>query len=230
MLTGRRLEPLRALATETKAELVVADLSDPAEVARVIDLSGDIDVFISNAALPGAGRVESLSVEDVERAVAVNLRAPMVMARCLAAHMVERGRGHIVFVSSLAAAFPTPGLAVYNATKAGLSNYALSLRGELAGHGVGVSVIDPGPISEAGMWAKAGVATPLGLTTRPPGAVGAAVVEAIERNRARVSVASLPLRVGAVLARAAPALMAATAPRLGADKLTDAMAEGLRNA
>jgi short-subunit dehydrogenase len=133
-----------------------------------------------------------------------------------------------VFVSSLAAAFPTPGLAIYNATKAGLSNYALSLRGELAGHGIGVSVIHPGPIREAGMWADSGVKTPFGLSTRSPEEVGAAVVDAIERNRAQASVAPMALRAGAAVAKAAPALMAATAPRLGADKLTEAMAQGLR--
>jgi short-subunit dehydrogenase len=88
--------------------------------------------------------------------------------------MTTRGKGHVVSVSSLAAAFPTPGLTVYNATKSALASFGLSLRGELAAHGVGVSVILPGPISQAGMWAGTGLATPMGLNTRSPVQVGAA--------------------------------------------------------
>jgi short-subunit dehydrogenase len=78
----------------------------------------------------------------------------MVLSRLLTPRMVARCRGHVVFVSSLAAVFPTPGLTIYNATKAALASYGLSRRGELVPHGVGDSVVYPGPISGAGMWAE----------------------------------------------------------------------------
>jgi short-subunit dehydrogenase len=134
-----------------------------------------------------------------------------------------------VFVSSLAAAFPTPGLALYNATKSALRTYSLSLCGELGPHGVGVSIVYPGPIGDAGMWADTGLAPPMGLRTRSPGDVGSAVVRAIERNRPEVSVAALPLRLGARFAQLTPATFARLAPRLGARKVTEAMAEALRH-
>ena len=153
----------------------------------------------------------------------------VVLSRLLGAAMAERGSGHIVFVSSLVAAFPTPGLTIYNATKAGLASYALSLRGELARHGVGVSVVYPGPIRDAGMWADTGLSAPGGLGTRRPADVGRAVVSAIGRGRAQVVVGAWPLRAGALLARAAPGYFARMAPRLGASRITGAMAEALRH-
>src|SRR5882757_3828616 len=102
-----------------------------ADIAHLLETMGAVDVLVSNAALPAGGRVETFSVEEIDRALDVNLRAPVVLSRHVAADMTRRGRGHIVFVSSLAAAFPTPGLTIYNTTKTGLASYALSLRGEL---------------------------------------------------------------------------------------------------
>ena len=79
------------------------------------------------------------------------------------------------------------------------------------------------------MWADTGLAAPLGLRTKSPRDVGAAVVRAIQRNLAEVSVAPLPLRVGARLAQLSPATFAWLAPRLGARRVTDAMADALRH-
>src|SRR5947207_198417 len=75
---------------------------------------------------------------------------------------------------------------------------------ELDGSGVGVSLIYPGPISHAGMWADAGAPTPPGVRPRPPEAVANAVVQAIQRNRPEIDVASLTLRLGAALALLRP--------------------------
>jgi short-subunit dehydrogenase len=228
-VTGRREQTLRALADDIGAEVFCADLADEDAVARLADAVGEVDVLVSNAALPAGGTVDTFSVEELSRSIAVNVRAPMVLSRLLTPRMVARRQGHVVFVSSLAAAFPTPGLTVYNATKAALAIYGLSLRGELASHGVGVSVVYPGPISGAGMWAETGLAAPMGLPTRSPGQVGAAVVRAVERNQAEVSVAPVALRVGALLGRATPATFARLAPRLGAHRVTGAMADALRH-
>jgi short-subunit dehydrogenase len=226
-LTGRNEAALRTLADELRAEVVVADLAHEADVTRLVDAGRDIDVFVSNAALPGGGQVASFSVEEIDRLLDVNLRAAIVLSRCLGETMIERRRGHMVFVSSLAAAFPTPGLSLYNATKCALDMYALSLRGELARDDVGVSVIHLGPIHGAGMWAETGLA-PKGLRTKPPAAVGEAVVRAVERNLSQVTVAPVPLRIGALLSRMTPAGFAQLAPRLGASRITDSMAEVLR--
>lgn len=229
VLTGRDLQVLDRLAMELGAETIVADLADADDVRHLVDVVGEVDVLVSNAALPGGGTVDTFSVAEIDRVLDVNLRAPILLSRGLTPRMAERGRGHVVFVSSLAAAFPTPGLSLYNATKAALRTYSLSLRGELASQGVGVSILYPGPIGEAGMWADTGLAPPAGLRTKSPRDVGAAVVRAIERDRAEVSVAPLALRVGARLAQLTPATFARLAPRLGATKFTTAMADALRH-
>jgi len=179
--------------------------------------------------LPAGAKLETFSIAEIDLALDVNLRAGIVLSRSLVPPMLARRRGQVVFVSSLAAAFPTPALTICNATKAAVTRYALSLRGELAPQGVGVSVVHPGPIREAGMWADTNLDPPTGLTTRSPAQVGDAVVHAIETNRAEVSVAPLGLRVAAVVGRAAPTAVVRFAPRLGAYELTDAMAAAPRH-
>jgi short-subunit dehydrogenase len=229
VVTGRRTEVLRGLAAHVRAEVVSADLSDVDAVVRLVDRVGVVDVLISNAALPAAGPLGSFSVEEIDRAIAVNLRAPMVLSRLLSAPMVARGRGHLVFVASLAAAFPTPGLTVYNATKSALAAYGLSLRAELRPDGVGVSVVYPGPIGEVGMWADTGLRAPPGLRPGTPRQVGAAVVRAVERDRAEVSVGPKALRAAALVSRTSPGAFAKVAPHLGATNVADAIADALRH-
>jgi uncharacterized protein len=151
IVSGRRLEPLRALAEQLGVESVVADLANRDEVARLADEVDEVDVLVSNAALPGGGMIETFSMQEIDRVLDVNLRAPVILSRHFTPAMARRGSGHVVFVSSLAAAFPTPGLALYNATKSALVSYGLSLRGELAPAGIGVSIVYPGPIRDAGM-------------------------------------------------------------------------------
>jgi short-subunit dehydrogenase len=228
VLTGRNEVRLRALADELGADVIVADLADDVDVTRLVEMTGDVDVLVSNAALPGGGQVATFSVEEIDRLLNVNLRAPIVLSRCLAARMTRRRYGHLVFVSSLAAAFPTPGLTLYNSTKCALDSYALSLRGELTEAGVGASIIHLGPIQDAGMCADTGL-TPIGLRTKTPAEVGHAVVRAVEQNLSQVSVAPFGLRLGARVSRMSPATFARMAPKLGARRITDAMADALRH-
>ena len=101
-------------------------------------------------------------VEQIDRALDVNLRAPIVLAHALAPAMVARGRGHLLFISSLAGKAATPGTALYNATKFGLRGFAAALRADLHDSGVGVSAVFPGFIRDAGMFADAGVTLPPG--------------------------------------------------------------------
>ena len=148
VVTGRRLDVLEPLAAETGGRAVAADLSSPTDVDRLLAEAGDVDVLVANAALPGSGHITSFSVEDIDRALAVNLRAPMVMARRLAEPMAARGAGHLVFVSSLSGKVASGGGSVYSATKFGLRGFAHGLREDLRGAGVGVSVVLPGFIRD----------------------------------------------------------------------------------
>ena len=226
VLTGRRTEVLEPLAAETGGRAVAADLSDPASVDRLLAEAGDVDVLVANAALPGSGHITSFSVEDIDRALAVNLRAPMVMARQLAEPMAARGGGHIVFVSSLAGKAASGGGSVYSATKFGVRGFAHGLREDLRGAGVGVSVVLPGFIRGSGMFHDAGVELPAFVGTKTPEDVAAAVVRAIERDRAEIDVAPLGLRVGAAFAGLAPELSARLQRRLGGAKVAEDMARG----
>jgi short-subunit dehydrogenase len=226
VLTGRRLDVLERLAAELGARLLAADLSIPAEIDGLLGEVGDVDILIANAALPGSGTLESFSIEEIDRALDVNLRAPIVLARELAPGMVERGRGQLVFISSLAGKAATPRTAMYNATKFGLRGFASALRADLRGTGVGVSTVFPGFISDAGMFAEAGVKLPPGVGTRRPDHVARAVVSAIERNRGETDVAPLPLRASAMLAGLAPEFAGNLARRLGAEGISRELSEG----
>jgi short-subunit dehydrogenase len=209
VLSGRRVEALEALALELGATPVPCDLSDRAEVDRLADAGGDIDVLVANAGLPGSGTLLKLDQEEIDRVLEVNLRAPIALARRLAPAMVERGRGQLVFVASFAGKVPSAGeSSIYTATKFGLRGFAHVLRAQMKRKGVGVSLVTPGPVREAGMFARGGGKLPPLIGTSTPYDVGGAVVRAIDRNAAEIDVASFGLRVMSKLGALAPATIA----------------------
>jgi short-subunit dehydrogenase len=228
-LTGRRSEVLTPLADELGARAVVCDLSRREEVARLVDDAGEVDVLVANAALPGSALLTDLTQEQIDRMLEVNLRAPVALARALVPGMVDRRRGHLVFMSSLAGKAAAPMSALYSATKFGLRGFGLALREDLRKHDVGVSVIAPGFIRDAGLFADAGVRLPPWIRTRAPDDVARAVIRAVERNRAELDVAPLGLRVGASFAAVAPAVAAAVSRRFGGDRIALEHVEGLRD-
>jgi short-subunit dehydrogenase len=103
--------------------------------------------------------------------------------------MLEQGSGHLLFIASLAGKAPAPQSSIYNATKFGLRGFALGLRTDLAAQGVGVSIVSPGFIREAGMFAESGAKSPPGLGTSTPEEVAKAAVRAIEVNKTEIAVA-----------------------------------------
>ncbi|WP_028065055.1 SDR family NAD(P)-dependent oxidoreductase [Solirubrobacter soli] len=215
-LTGRRAEVLEPLAAEVGGRVIVSDLAQADAPARLLAEAGEIDVLVANAGLPGSGRLNSFTPEEIDRALDVNLRAPMLLAHGLTESMVARGHGHLLFMSSLSGRAASPGTSVYAATKFGLRGFALALREDLAPKGVGVSVILPGFISDAGMFAESGAKLPPYVGTKRPEDVARAVVKAIESNRAELDVAPLPLRAGAHLAALAPGPIGTIQRKLGA--------------
>jgi uncharacterized protein len=229
ILTGRRAEVLQGLAAEFDAQVLAADLADRAEVDRLLGEAGAVDILVANAGLPGSGLLEDHSIEELDRVLDVNLRAPIVLARALAPAMAARGGGHLLFVSSLSGRAASARSAMYCATKFGLRGFALALRTDLHGQHVGVSLVSPGFIRDAGMFADSGATLPPGVGTRTPHDVARAVAEAIERNRAEVDVAPLPLRAGAIFASVAPGLAAGATRMTGADRLADTVAAGQRD-
>lgn len=219
VVSGRRAEALEPLMAELDARAVVADLADRDAPARLAEEAGPVDVLVANHALPASGPLDEYEPDQIDRALDVNLRAPVLLARLLLPGMLERGSGHLVFVSSLNAKAPTHGTALYSTTKAGMRALALALAQDLHGRGVGVTTVFPGFIRDAGMFAKTGAQLPRGVGTRTPEDVGRAVLSGIERNRLEVAVAPVPLRVLSALAGLAPAASATIARRLGAEKV-----------
>jgi short-subunit dehydrogenase len=231
ILSGRRRDELERVAAEFGAATIAADLAQRADVDRLATdaVAAEVDVLIANAALPASGRLVELTPEQIDRMLDVNLRAPIALARALAPAMSGRGRGHMVFIGSLSAKAASPASSIYSATKFGLRGFALGLRADLRAAGVGVSVVSPGFISDAGMFAKAAVKLPPGVGTKSPHDVAAAVIRAIEQDRAEIDVAPLSLRAGAAFASVAPQLAAAATRRLGSDRIAEDFSEVQRD-
>ena len=230
ILTGRRAEPLSALA----AELGGRGRSPPTSRSRTRPRRCSPRPATSTRssrtpALPASGELTSFSPEEIDRALMVNLRAPIMLARLLAPALTARGSGHLVFVSSLSGKAAGPHSSVYSATKFGLRGFSLGLRQDLAEHGVGVSCVFPGFIRDAGMFADSGAALPPGVGTSTPEEVAAGIIRAIERDRAEVDVAPLALKAGATLGGLAPGLAASVQSRLGSFKVARAIGAGQRD-
>ncbi|HEY1285399.1 MAG TPA: SDR family NAD(P)-dependent oxidoreductase [Solirubrobacterales bacterium] len=228
VLSARDPQALEALAAELPGShrAAPADLAEPGAAEQLAGSSPQVDILVANAGLPGAGWLSDFTPEQVQRALRVNLEAPMLMARALSPAMVERGSGHLVFVASLSGKAASPRSAIYNATKFGLRGFALGLRADLAPRGVGVSLVSPGFIRDAGMFAEAGAKPPSGLGTGTPEQVGDAVVRAIRKDRVEVAVAPLRQRALAHMGLASPGISVRAQSGSAGQKAAREIAEG----
>ena len=198
---------------------------------RLAGEAGHVDVLVANAGLSGGGRLETFSEDDLEAALRVNFEAPVRLARAVLPDMLERNEGHLVFVASLQAKVALARSSVYSGTKFGLRGFALSLRDDLHGTGVGSSVVLPGFIRDAGMFADSGQDAPAGLGTSAPQEVGEGVARSIERDRAEIVVAPLLQRLGAGVGLRLPRLTSRLTRRSSAkaaDKVVDGQAAAKR--
>lgn len=228
-VSGRREDILGQVAARVGGRAVVADLAAPDGPEQLLEAAGEVDVVVANAALPASGLLSDYSIAEIDRALDVNLRAPIVMAKLAGAQMAARRSGHLVFISSLAGKNASGGASLYNGTKFGLRGFALGFREDMRIHGVGVSLVNPGFVREAGMFAEAQVTLPRGVGTCSPEEVGAATVKAIEKNVAETDVAPLGMRVASLFGLMAPGFSAAVQRRIGGDKISAALAEGQRD-
>ncbi len=228
VLSARNPDALNELSGSLPGEHSVApaDLGEDGAAERLAADAGQVDCLVANAGLPGTGKLESFKTDELQRALRVNLESPMLLARALEPGMRERGDGHLVFVSSLSGKAPSPRSAVYAATKFGLRGFALCLRADLAGTGVGVSLVVPGFIRDAGMFADSGAKPPPGMGTSTPEEVAAGVVKAIERNKVEVAVAPVQVRALAHIGLASPRIAMRAVSGGTASKAADRVAEG----
>ncbi len=131
---------------------VQADLADPAAVRRMVDEAaaalGGLDVLVNNAGVYTPHRIAEVSYEQWQAAwqqtLAVNLTGAANVTWCAVRHMIPRGGGRIVNVSSRGAFRGEPGQPAYGASKAGLNAFGQSLARDLAPHGISVSTVAPG--------------------------------------------------------------------------------------
>ncbi|NKF23150.1 SDR family oxidoreductase [Solimonas marina] len=149
--TGRRAERLDALATECGERLhpLVLDVRDRAAVeAAVAALPAEfaqVDVLVNNAGLAlGLKPAHETDMADWEQMVDTNIKGLLYITRALTPGMVDRGRGHVINLGSVAGEWPYPGGNVYGGTKAFVRQFSLNLRADLVGLGVRVSNIEPG--------------------------------------------------------------------------------------
>jgi short-subunit dehydrogenase len=225
VLTGRRTDVLEPLAAELGARMLAVDLSEREQLHGLAADCSEVDIVVANAALPASGALFTFDEHEIDASLEVNLRAPIELARLLGPGMVARGRGHFVFISSLSGKASTPGSSVYSATKFGLRGFGQGLRGDLRGTGVSASVVFPGFIRDAGMFAETEIELPAFVGTSTPDDVAAGVVRAIERDKGEVDVAPFGMRVGAAFGGLAPELSARLARRLGSDEISHEMGE-----
>jgi short-subunit dehydrogenase len=183
VLAARRAAQLATVAAEIEgnggaALAVPTDLRDPAQISALAERAGPADVLINNAGLGGSKSVLTDDA-DVTAMVDVNLLAPIRLMRAVIPAMRAAGRGTIINIGSVAGEIGISG--TYSATKFGLRGMTDSVRRELAGTGIGVTLIEPGHI-----------ATELtaGRKARMPGpeVVVDAIERAIRRPRRRIVV------------------------------------------
>jgi len=149
-LLARSPEALRALADELGGTAHPADLADPEAVTGLVERveaeGGPVDVLVNNAALDGGGYFPEIDPDEIGAVVQVNLAAVLQLCRQALPGMLERGQGRIVNISSMAGVAAFPGMAVYAATKAGLSQFTETLALDLRGLRVGTTLVELGPI------------------------------------------------------------------------------------
>jgi short-subunit dehydrogenase len=218
LLAGRDGARLARIADRTGGVALQADLAAPGGPAALAEAalraSARIDVLVNNAGAGWAGVFTDMPPGEIGELVGVNLAAPMQLTRLILPSMIERRRGHVVFVSSIAGITGVGREAVYAATKAGLTTFAESLAYEARDHGVGISVIVPGVV-DTPFFDRRGAPyarrRPLPIT---PERAARAIVSAVEQDRQLTFVPGW-LRLPARLHGVAPATFRALATRFG---------------
>jgi uncharacterized protein len=153
---------LDRLATELHGHPFVADLLDQAQVDGLIDrveaAVGPVDVLVNNAGLETVGAFHATDPAVIRGVAQLNFEVPMVLTRQVLPGMLQRRRGHLVFLSSLAGTGGFAGMAVYSGTKAGLNNFVASIRMELKDTPITTTLVAPGPV-DTEMWDRVEDAT-----------------------------------------------------------------------
>jgi len=217
LVHGRDPDRTEAVARSVNGTAVVADLAPPQGRRHLITEAerqfGRIDVLVNNAGIGWSGPFTRMTVDEIRRVIEVDLLAAVELTHAVLPGMLDRRRGAICFVSSVAGRTGVAGEAVYSATKAGLDTFAESLRFEAEGTGVHVGVVVPGVVN-TGFFEKRGRPNE---QARPkpvaPEAVADSVLKAVT-GRAEVWVPRW-LRVASTIRAVTPSAYRRLATRFG---------------
>ena len=157
LVAARSEAKLREVADRIVGDHIVADLSTADDVdafiPRCLEILGHVDVLVNNAGMETSTSFATTDRADVRKLARLDFEAPLMLTRDVLPHMLERGTGHIVQMSSVAGAVPFPGLAAYAGSKAGLTNFTETLRIELKRTPIRLTVVSPGPVLTE-MWER----------------------------------------------------------------------------
>jgi len=181
----RRLDALAAQHPEIVA--APCDVSDDADRAALVKQGEPVDVLVNNAGLGWKGMAEDMPPDKVRQLFEVNVLALIDLTQRVLPGMLERGRGHVVNVGSIAGYVASPSETVYCATKFAVQGFTDGLRREVVRRGVDVTLIAPGPIKTEFM-ARIRTGEPAGQPGAldyglPPESVAKAIERALTRTR-----------------------------------------------
>ena len=149
-VVARSKGPLETIAADIGGHALTADLFDPAQVSSLIEraeaLAGPVDILVNNAGMETTKSILDTTDSEVDEMVRLNLLVPIQLSRIATREMVDRGSGHIVNISSMAANGGFAGMSVYSATKSGLSHFTRIVRQDLKKSGVKVTNLEVGPV------------------------------------------------------------------------------------
>jgi short-subunit dehydrogenase len=224
-VVARTREAIEALAGEISGTALAADLLDRAQVsglvARAEGAAGaPVDVLVNNAGLDLTQPLDRFTHAELSRIAELNLVVPLELSRQAVAGMAERGRGHIVNISSLAGTAALPGMLPYAATKAALTHATSGLRAELKGLPVGTTVVEVGLVP-TGMRESVLAHAPTAAAFRRLYRLGALCDTPLERLcRATVRAVAADRRHVRLPRRALPFALLAESPRRTVEWLT----------
>jgi len=222
-LVARDAASIEALAKELGGTAHPCDLTDREAVVGLVERvereAGPVDVLVNNAGISFVAHLLENTPEQIEQILQTNLVAPIQLCRQAIPRMIERGGGHVVNMSSIAAIIAPPGLVHYGASKAGLSHYTAGLRVEVGDRGIGTTLVEIGSTATEmddqtqayGPYAKMRGGKSNREVQMPVAKVVDAIVEAVKTDRKHVrlprTIASfgmlneVPRRLGELLMR-----------------------------
>jgi short-subunit dehydrogenase len=227
VLAGLSIATLDELAgkmsQKTNVITVLTDITERTDLERLVNTVvkkyGVLDLLVNNAGIEMFSRYHTLSLDEIERHIKVNLTSPMLLTSLVLPGMLNRSRGHIINISSLSAKAAPPCAEPYAATKAGLIAFTESLRAEYRNTGVSASVICPGFVT-AGIYQRivdeTGLYAPRILGTSSPELVAHAVVKAVKEDLPEIIINPGPTRLLTTLAELSPLFAEWAMRRIGA--------------